>query len=63
MLLAMPPSQSRAATQASASLAVSDESNVVVCPLRNHDGSACRKRCTGVSLHRGAVDVIAWEHG
>ncbi|KAL5380761.1 hypothetical protein DPSP01_007562 [Paraphaeosphaeria sporulosa] len=31
------------------SFSVSDENNVVVCPLRNHDGSACRKRCTGVS--------------
>lgn len=31
------------------SFSVSDANNEVVCPLRNHDGSACRKRCLGVS--------------
>ena len=44
MLAAMPPRASL-----TSSFSVSDENNVVVCPLRNHDGSACRKRCTGVS--------------
>lgn len=45
MLAAMPPRASL-----TGSFSVSDENNVVVCPLRNHDGSACRKRCTGVSV-------------
>ena len=44
MQLGMPPRASL-----TGSFSVSDENNVVVCPLRNHDGSACRKRCTGVS--------------
>ena len=44
----MPPSRAAPLTS---SFSVSDENNVVVCPLRNHDSSACRKRCTGVSLH------------
>ena len=48
MLAAMPPSRAAPLTS---SFSVSDENNVVVCPLRNHDSSACRKRCTGVSLH------------
>lgn len=48
-MLAMPPRASL-----TGSFSVSDENNVVVCPLRNHDNSACRKRCTGVSLPRVA---------
>ena len=32
------------------SFSVTDVNNEVVCPLRNQDGSACRKRCLGVSL-------------
>ena len=31
------------------SFSASDANNEVVCPLRNHDGSNCRKRCLGVS--------------
>lgn len=45
MLAQMPPRASL-----TGSFSVSDENNVVVCPLRNHDGSACRKRCTGVGF-------------
>jgi hypothetical protein len=45
MQLGMPPRASL-----TGSFSVSDDNNVVVCPLRNHDGSACRKRCTGVSV-------------
>lgn len=41
----MPPQ--RSALTSSFSLA--DATNEVVCPLRNHDGSGCRKRCLGVS--------------
>lgn len=40
----MPP---RAPLQTSFSVA--DVNNEVVCPLRNQDGSHCRKRCLGVS--------------
>lgn len=45
LLCAMPP---RAPLQTSFSVA--DVNNEVVCPLRNQDGSHCRKRCLGVSL-------------
>lgn len=56
-MLAMPPSRA----PLTGSFSVSDENNVVVCPLRNHDGSACRKRCTGVSLSR--VPCAKLRHG
>src|SRR5689334_22083637 len=49
-MLAMPPR-----APLTGSFSVSDDNNVVVCPLRNHDGSACRKRCTGVSLPAAPV--------
>jgi hypothetical protein len=42
--LTMPPRSSL-----TSSFSVSDANNEVVCPLRNQDGSACRKRCIGVS--------------
>jgi hypothetical protein len=32
------------------SFSVTDANNEVVCPLKNHDGSSCRKRCIGVSV-------------
>jgi hypothetical protein len=32
------------------SFAVSDAANEVVCPLRNQDGTSCRKRCLGVRI-------------
>ena len=41
---AMPPRSSL-----TSSFSASDPSNEVVCPLRSHDGSNCRKRCLGVS--------------
>ncbi|GAO16097.1 hypothetical protein UVI_02039920 [Ustilaginoidea virens] len=31
------------------SFSITDSNNEVVCPLRNQDGSSCRKRCIGVS--------------
>jgi len=31
------------------SFSVTDANNEVVCPLKNNDGSNCRKRCLGVS--------------
>ncbi|PNY24658.1 Uncharacterized protein TCAP_05402 [Tolypocladium capitatum] len=34
------------------SFSITDSNNEVVCPLRNQDGSSCRKRCIGVSLPR-----------
>jgi hypothetical protein len=43
--LGMPP---RTSLQGSFSVS-SDANNEVVCPLKNHDGTACRKRCLGVS--------------
>jgi hypothetical protein len=42
--LTMPPRSSL-----TSSFSVSDANNEVVCPLRNQDGSGCRKRCLGVS--------------
>ncbi|PVI07035.1 hypothetical protein DM02DRAFT_649366 [Periconia macrospinosa] len=44
------------------SFSVSDENNVVVCPLRNHDGSACRKRCTGEKRYRSMQEHIRRAH-
>ena len=40
----MPPR----ASFTTSSFSASDASNEVVCPLRNQDGSNCRKRCLGV---------------
>ena len=40
----MPPRNSL-----TSSFSATDANNEVVCPLRNHDGSNCRKRCLGVS--------------
>lgn len=34
------------------SFSASDANNEVICPLKNHDGSNCRKRCSGVRLLR-----------
>lgn len=45
MLQTMPPRSSL-----TSSFPTADGSNEVVCPLRNNDGSSCRKRCLGVSL-------------
>ncbi|KAL6833495.1 hypothetical protein J3E69DRAFT_324218 [Trichoderma sp. SZMC 28015] len=40
----MPPRSSL-----TSSFSITDSNNEVVCPLRNQDGSSCRKRCIGVS--------------
>lgn len=42
----MPPRSSL-----TSSFSITDANNEVVCPLRNQDGSSCRKRCIGVSSH------------
>ncbi|KAI0141445.1 hypothetical protein BJ166DRAFT_103155 [Pestalotiopsis sp. NC0098] len=42
----MPPRQSL-----TSSFSIIDANNEVVCPLRNQDGSSCRKRCIGVSTN------------
>ncbi|KAF2200958.1 hypothetical protein GQ43DRAFT_53934 [Delitschia confertaspora ATCC 74209] len=57
MQLGMPPRASL-----TGSFSVSDENNVVVCPLRNHDGSACRKRCTGEKRYRSMQEHIRRAH-
>ncbi|OAL46226.1 hypothetical protein IQ07DRAFT_518414 [Pyrenochaeta sp. DS3sAY3a] len=54
----MPPSRA----PLTGSFSVSDENNVVVCPLRNHDGSACRKRCTGEKRFRSMQEHIRRAH-
>lgn len=41
----MPPRSSL-----TSSFSITDANNEVVCPLRNQDGSSCRKRCVGVRL-------------
>ncbi|EUC35289.1 hypothetical protein COCCADRAFT_3442 [Bipolaris zeicola 26-R-13] len=55
----MPPSRAAPLTS---SFSVSDENNVVVCPLRNHDSSACRKRCTGEKRFRSMQEHIRRAH-
>ncbi|KAF2121875.1 hypothetical protein BDV96DRAFT_609019 [Lophiotrema nucula] len=55
----MPP---RAGSALTGSFSLSDENNVVVCPLRNHDGSACRKRCTGEKRYRSMQEHIRRAH-
>ena len=40
------------------SFSTSDVNNEVVCPLRNHDGTNCRKRCLGVSATCKPLDLI-----
>lgn len=54
----MPPSRA----PLTGSFSVSDENNVVVCPLRNQDGSACRKRCTGEKRFRSMQEHIRRAH-
>ncbi|KAH3961980.1 hypothetical protein HBI04_189650 [Parastagonospora nodorum] len=44
------------------SFSVNEENNVVVCPLRNHDASACRKRCTGEKRYRSMQEHIRRAH-
>ncbi|KAK2628071.1 hypothetical protein QTJ16_002717 [Diplocarpon rosae] len=53
----MPP---RSALTSSFSL--SDANNEVVCPLRNQDGSSCRKRCLGEKRYRSMQEHIRRAH-
>ncbi|KAI9824023.1 MAG: hypothetical protein M1826_007556 [Phylliscum demangeonii] len=53
----MPPRSSL-----TSSFSVSDASNEVVCPLRNQDGSSCRKRCLGEKRYRSMQEHIRRAH-
>ncbi|KAI1345291.1 hypothetical protein F5Y15DRAFT_23289 [Xylariaceae sp. FL0016] len=55
----MPPPRSSALT---GSFALTDATNEVVCPLRNQDGSSCRKRCTGEKRYRSMQEHIRRAH-
>ncbi|KAF4533994.1 Transcription factor [Lasiodiplodia theobromae] len=44
------------------SFSVSDSTNEVVCPLRNQDGSSCRKRCIGEKRYRSMQEHIRRAH-
>jgi hypothetical protein len=49
----MPPRSSL-----TSSFSITDANNEVVCPLRNQDGSSCRKRCIGVSVCACPVTAV-----
>ncbi|KAL2058916.1 hypothetical protein ABVK25_000208 [Lepraria finkii] len=53
----MPPKSSF-----TSSFSASDASKEVVCPLRNHDGSNCRKRCLGEKRYRSMQEHIRRAH-
>ncbi|KAI9760812.1 MAG: hypothetical protein M4579_001442 [Chaenotheca gracillima] len=53
----MPPRSSL-----TSSFSVSDANNEVVCPLRNQDGSSCRKRCLGEKRYRSMQEHIRRAH-
>lgn len=44
------------------SFSVTDANNEVVCPLKNHDGSSCRKRCIGVSPPAANLSSLHQRH-
>ncbi|KAL1587121.1 hypothetical protein WHR41_04328 [Cladosporium halotolerans] len=44
------------------SFSVADVNNEVVCPLRNQDGSHCRKRCLGEKRYRSMQEHIRRAH-
>ncbi|RKF74831.1 putative RfeD protein [Golovinomyces cichoracearum] len=44
------------------SISISDTSNEVMCPLRNQDGSGCRKRCLGEKRYRSMQEHIRRAH-
>ncbi|KAL4895144.1 hypothetical protein BDV59DRAFT_174523 [Aspergillus ambiguus] len=44
------------------SFSVSDANNEVVCPLKNNDGSNCRKRCLGEKRYRSMQEHIRRAH-
>ncbi|KAI9823611.1 MAG: hypothetical protein M1832_002392 [Thelocarpon impressellum] len=53
----MPPRSSL-----TSSFSVSDANNEVVCPLKNQDGSSCRKRCLGEKRYRSMQEHIRRAH-
>ncbi|KAL8303642.1 hypothetical protein RB601_007718 [Gaeumannomyces tritici] len=53
----MPPRSSL-----TSSFSVTDSNNEVVCPLRNQDGSSCRKRCIGEKRYRSMQEHIRRAH-
>lgn len=55
--MTMPPRSSL-----TSSFSVSDANNEVVCPLRNQDGSSCRKRCLGEKRYRSMQEHIRRAH-
>ncbi|QUC18248.1 uncharacterized protein UV8b_02489 [Ustilaginoidea virens] len=44
------------------SFSITDSNNEVVCPLRNQDGSSCRKRCIGEKRYRSMQEHIRRAH-
>ncbi|PFH55272.1 hypothetical protein XA68_10225 [Ophiocordyceps unilateralis] len=44
------------------SFSITDANNEVVCPLRNQDGSNCRKRCIGEKRYRSMQEHIRRAH-
>ncbi|KAK3394583.1 hypothetical protein B0H63DRAFT_51169 [Podospora didyma] len=53
----MPPRSSL-----TSSFSITDVNNEVVCPLRNQDGSSCRKRCIGEKRYRSMQEHIRRAH-
>ncbi|KAI0417457.1 hypothetical protein F5X98DRAFT_147311 [Xylaria grammica] len=53
----MPPRSSL-----TSSFSIADANNEVVCPLRNQDGSSCRKRCIGEKRYRSMQEHIRRAH-
>ncbi|PKY03241.1 hypothetical protein P168DRAFT_180035 [Aspergillus campestris IBT 28561] len=53
----MPPRASM-----TSSFSVTDANNEVVCPLKNNDGSNCRKRCLGEKRYRSMQEHIRRAH-
>ncbi|POS84346.1 hypothetical protein EPUL_002664 [Erysiphe pulchra] len=49
-------------TSLTSSFSISDLNNEVVCPLRNQDGSGCRKRCLGEKRYRSMQEHIRRTH-
>jgi hypothetical protein len=56
-LCTMPPRSSL-----TSSFSVTDANNEVVCPLKNNDGSNCRKRCLGEKRYRSMQEHIRRAH-
>ncbi|MCJ1330884.1 hypothetical protein MMC10_007571 [Thelotrema lepadinum] len=55
----MPPARQN---QGQSSFSVSQESQQVICPLKNQDGTNCRKRCTGEKRFRSMQEHIRRAH-